>query len=136
MGGLVDLVEIGPFFAVDLDVDEMLVHHPGGLGILEGFMGHDVAPVAGGVADGEQNRFVFPASPLQGFLAPRIPVHGVVGVLLKVRARLVDQGVFVHGRRRAVGREGDQYSRRPCARNTRRARGIAEAHLNLQLRKL
>jgi len=42
-GGLVNLVEIGPFLTVHLDIDEQFVHHLGGGFILEGFMGHDMA---------------------------------------------------------------------------------------------
>ena len=49
MGGLVDLVEVGTLLAVDLDVDEVLVHHVRGVGVLEGLVRHHVAPVAGGI---------------------------------------------------------------------------------------
>ena len=43
----VDLVDVGPFLAVDLDVDEELVHHHGSGGIFEALVRHDMAPVAG-----------------------------------------------------------------------------------------
>ena len=49
--------------------------------ILKGFTFHDVAPVACGVADGEEDRTIFVFRSLQRFLAPRVPVHGVVEVL-------------------------------------------------------
>ena len=54
----VEGVDVGPLLAVDLDVDEVLVHVGGGGRILEGLALHHVAPVAGGVADGEQDRAV------------------------------------------------------------------------------
>jgi hypothetical protein len=54
---------------------------------------HDVAPVAGGVADGEEDRLVFGQRPLERLLAPRIPVDGVVGVLEEVWACLLGQAV-------------------------------------------
>ena len=45
------LIDLGTFLPVDLDADEVLVHQVGNPRLLEGFAGHDVAPVAGGVAD-------------------------------------------------------------------------------------
>ena len=52
----VEGVDVGALLAVDLDVDEVLVHVGGGLGVLEGLALHHVAPVAGRVADREQDR--------------------------------------------------------------------------------
>jgi len=37
--------------------------------------------VAGGVARGEKDEFVFFAGFVEGFLPPRVPVDGVAGVL-------------------------------------------------------
>ena len=54
--GHVDLVDVRPLLAIDLDVDVEPVHHLGDLVVFEALMRHDVAPVAGGVADGEQDR--------------------------------------------------------------------------------
>ena len=51
-GGHVDRVDVGPLLAVDLDGDEAGVDLRGGGGVVERLVGHDVAPVAGGVADG------------------------------------------------------------------------------------
>ena len=48
---LVNGVDVGTFLAVDLDIDEMLVHQPGDGLVLEAFVGHDMAPVTGGIAD-------------------------------------------------------------------------------------
>ena len=57
--GLVDLVEIGPLLAIDLDVDEIGVHRRGDRRILERFVRHHVAPVARRVADRQQDRLSF-----------------------------------------------------------------------------
>ena len=84
----VDAVQVGPLLAVDLDADEALVHLGGRLGVLERLMGHHVAPVAGRVADREQDRLVLGPGPLQGLGAPRVPVDRVVGVLEEVGAGL------------------------------------------------
>jgi len=43
----VDLVDVGPLLAVDLDVDEELVHEARRRLVLERLVGHHVAPVAG-----------------------------------------------------------------------------------------
>ena len=51
VGGLIDLVEVGAFFAIDLDVDEQAVHERGDGRIGEGLVGHHMAPMAGRIAD-------------------------------------------------------------------------------------
>ena len=51
-GGLINLVEIGPFFAIYFDVDEQRVHELGSGLVLEGFVRHDMAPVTGRITDG------------------------------------------------------------------------------------
>ena len=57
LGGLhVDVVDVGPLLAVDLHVHEEVVHHRGHVGVLEALVGHHVAPVAGRVADRQQDR--------------------------------------------------------------------------------
>ncbi len=73
----------------------MAVEHPGDLLVLEGFVGHDVAPVTGGVADGEEDRLVLGSGPGEGGLAPGIPVHGIFRVLEKVGAFFEDQAVEI-----------------------------------------
>ena len=85
----VDGVDVGPFLAIDLDVDEAVVHHRGDGLVLERLVRHHVAPVARRVADGEQDRLVLGARPGERLLAPRVPVDRVVGVLAQVRAGLV-----------------------------------------------
>jgi len=54
-------------FPVHLDGHEVLVEDAGHLGIVEGFAGHDVTPVAGRVTDAEEDGFVLPTGLLQGF---------------------------------------------------------------------
>jgi hypothetical protein len=46
MGGLVNLVDVGSLFPVDLDVDEVTVHQRGGVAVFEAFVRHHMAPVA------------------------------------------------------------------------------------------
>ncbi len=96
MRGLVDLVEVGPFLAVDLDVDEKPVHQLGGRLVLERLVRHHVAPVAGRVADREQHRLVLAARALEGLVAPGVPVHRVGGVLLQVGGGFPGESVLRH----------------------------------------
>jgi len=91
----VDGVQIGPFFAVDLDRYEVLVHEGGHVVVLEDLVFHDVAPVTTRVADGQEDRLVLRAGLGQCGLAPGIPVDGVVGVLLQVQRGLVFEVVAV-----------------------------------------
>ena len=67
----------------------------GDVGILERLALHHVTPVAGGVADRQQQRLVLGAGPGERLLAPRIPVDRVVGVLEQVRAGLVGEAVVL-----------------------------------------
>ena len=71
----------------------MLIHQASDVFVLEGFALHDMAPVAGRVANAEQNWFIFPSCLLQGLLAPRIPIYRVVCVLLQIWTRLIDEPV-------------------------------------------
>ena len=80
----VNAIDIGAFLAIDFDVHKLAIHDRGHLFAFEGFMRHDVAPVAGRIADREKDRFVFAARLGERFLAPRIPVDRVMRVLQKV----------------------------------------------------
>ena len=53
---LIDLVEVGPLLAVDFDIDEQPVHRRRDLRIFEALPRHDMAPMAGRVADRQQDR--------------------------------------------------------------------------------
>ena len=98
----VDRVDVGPLLAVDLDADEVLVHVGRDLGVLERLVLHHVAPVAGRVADRDEQRHVALARLRERPLAPRLPVDRVVLVLQQVRRGLVGE---------AVGHEGGGYPR-------------------------
>ena len=52
-----------------------------------------MAPMAGGVADGQEDRLVFLTRLLKRFLAPRIPVDGVIGVLPQIGRGFVEKPV-------------------------------------------
>jgi hypothetical protein len=98
----VDAVDVRPLLAVHLDVDEVLVHQGGRLGILERLVLHHVAPVARRVAHREQDRPVLRPRALQRLGSPGVPVHRVVPVLQQVRAGLVSEAVG-HGPERFRG---------------------------------
>ena len=89
----IDGVDVRPFLPVHLDVHEAVVHDGGGHFVLEGFPLHDMAPVAGRIADGEENGLVLLPSPGQGFLPPWVPIHRVLGVLKEVGAGFLGQSV-------------------------------------------
>ncbi len=90
--GHVDVVDVRPLLAIDFHVDEQLVHPVGGLGVLEQLVRHHMAPVAGGVADRDEDRTVAPLRFRQRLLAPRAPVDGVVRVLQQIgRGRVVEE---------------------------------------------
>ena len=95
MGNLVDAVEIGAFLAIDLDVDELGVHPRRDVGVFERFVCHHVTPVAGRVADREQDGLVLARRALERFAAPGIPVDRVVGVLQEIGAGSVGELVQV-----------------------------------------
>ena len=91
--GHVDLVEVRPLLAVDLDGDEAAVQVGRGHRVLERLALHDVAPVTGRVADAQEDRPVEQLRPGERVRTPRKPVHGVVRVLEQVRARLACEAV-------------------------------------------
>ncbi len=99
--GHVDRVDIRPLLAIDLDADEALVHQAGDGLVVEALPFHHVAPVAGGVADRQEDRLVLPTRPVEGLGSPGVPVDGVVRVLNQIGGGLEDQAVDVD--RRAVG---------------------------------
>ncbi len=84
----VDRVDVGALLAVDLDRDEVLVHEGGRRVVLERLALHHVAPVAGRVADRQQDRRIALGGQRLRLLAPGEPVDGVVLVLEQVRRGL------------------------------------------------
>lgn len=50
---------------------------------------HHMTPVAGGISDGKKDRFVESTSEFECFRSPRMPIHGIVGMLQQIRALLI-----------------------------------------------
>ncbi len=92
-----DRVDVRPLLAVDLDVDEEVVHERRGVRILERLVCHDVAPMARAVADGDEERLLLRERERERLVAPLVPVHRVLGVLEEVRAGR--SGKAVHARK-------------------------------------
>jgi len=80
-GSHVDLVQIGPLFAIHFDIHKVLVHQGGDLLVLKRLLLHDMAPVAGRIAYTKKDRLTFFPGPRKGLLPPRIPFDRIVGVL-------------------------------------------------------
>jgi hypothetical protein len=89
----VERVDVRALLAVDLDRDELLVHHRRDRGVLEGLALHHVAPVAGRVADRDEDRLVLAACLFERLLVPGLPGHRVPGMLEEVRRGLVGESV-------------------------------------------
>ncbi len=94
-GGHVDLVDVGPLLAIDLDAHEVLVQHLRDLLVHEALALHHVAPVATGIADGEEDQLALLLGLGQRLGAPGIPIDRIVGVQQQVRAGLFGQAVGV-----------------------------------------
>jgi len=59
----VEIINVRALFTVHLDVDKVLIHDFGDVLVVKALASHDVAPVAGRVADGNEDRFVlFPSN--------------------------------------------------------------------------
>jgi hypothetical protein len=86
-GRHVHRVDVGPLLAVDLHGHEAGVHGLRDTVVLERLVRHDVAPVARRVPDRQQDRHVATAGLGERVVAPLPPVHRVLRVLEKVRAR-------------------------------------------------
>src|SRR5438874_199718 len=92
---LVDAIDVRTLLAVDLDVDEVVVEDASRLFVFETFSLENVAPPAGGITHTQMNRLFFGACSFECFIAPRIPIDGIVSVLLQVRTRLGGEAVGV-----------------------------------------
>ena len=91
----VNLVHVRPLLAVHLDADKMFVEKSADPLVLERLAFHHMAPVAGGITDAQENRFVLRARLRKRLIAPREPVHGIVRVLEQIRRFLARQAVCV-----------------------------------------
>ena len=107
----VDGVQIGTLLPVHLDADEVAVEQFRGGRIRERLPLHHVAPVAGGVADAQEDGLVLPRGPPEGLLSPGVPVDRVVDVLEKVGTALTSE---------MVGHAAS-LCRSPAGRDTRRS---------------
>jgi hypothetical protein len=94
-GSHVYLVHIGPFFSINFYIDEQAVHHLGHCLVLKALALHDVTPMAGAVADADEQQSVRVAGQLQRLITPRVPLHRVVGMLQQIGTRLVNEVVGV-----------------------------------------
>ena len=93
--GHVDLVDIRPLFAVDFDGDEVLVQQRRHVFVVEALLFHHVAPMAGGITDGEKYRLVLRLRCGKRSVPPAIPVHRVVRVLQQVGGVFENQPVGI-----------------------------------------
>ena len=91
----VDLIDVRPLLAIDFDVDEQLVHDARGVVVLKTLVRHDVAPVAGRIADREQDRLVGALGFRERLRSPGPPVDRIVLMLQEIRARLPGETIFV-----------------------------------------
>ena len=103
-------VEGGVELAIDLDGDEVLVEQRRRLVVGEALALHHVAPVAGEVADGDEDQPVLGARPRNEIRAPLLPVHGIVRVQPQVRRCGVGKGIgrFVGAERRPRPERGGE----------------------------
>jgi hypothetical protein len=92
-GAHVDLVEVGPLLAIDLDRDEPVVQQPRRRLVLERLAFHHVTPVTGRVADAQEDRPIEQLRPGERVGTPGEPVDRVVGVLEEVGTRLAREAV-------------------------------------------
>jgi sorbitol-specific phosphotransferase system component IIBC len=70
-----------------------MVHDFGGLVVFEALFFHHMAPMASAVANAHPYQFVLSLGLLPSFLAPGLPINGVIGVLLKVKTRFLQQSI-------------------------------------------
>ncbi len=135
----VERVDVGALLAVDLDADELLVHQRRSARVLEGLALHHVAPVAGGVADRDEQRHIALAGARQRGRPPGQPVDGIVGVLAQVGRGLECERVGhrspgLSASARALAAEsGSQWDRRSVSDQ---AAGVTPARESLALAML
>jgi hypothetical protein len=74
-------VHVRALLAIYFHVDKVPIHDRRDIRILERLVRHDVAPVAGGIADTDEKRLVLARGALEGLRAVRIPVNRIAGML-------------------------------------------------------
>ena len=90
---LIGVVDVGSLLAIDLDVDEPLVHQARDVRILERLVGHHMTPVAGGVPHRQVDRLVLFSGSAERVLSPWIPIDRVLGVLPEIRRGFLGQSI-------------------------------------------
>ena len=65
----------------------------GDLRVLEALVLHHMTPVAGGIADREEDRFILGTGLFERDIAPGIPIDGIGGVLEQVGAGFAGQAI-------------------------------------------
>jgi len=99
-GRHVEFIHVRALLPVDLDADDRLVHQLGDLRILKDLPFHHMAPITGGIANGDQNRLIFLPRLGKRFLTPRIPVNRVMRVLEQIRAARINKPICSGMRRK------------------------------------
>ena len=112
------MIDVRTFFPVELDGDEMLFQKLADRLVFKRFPLHHMAPVAGAIANAQQDWFALRFGAGKGFLSPRIPVYRIVLVLEQVgaffRGKAIGMGRCVHSRDRGIfghcgSRQHDQH---------------------------
>ena len=86
---LVAAVDLGPFVPVDLNGDKAVVDDGGDFGVFVALTVHDVAPMAPYCSDVEEYGLILSGGEEEGFVAPGVPVDGLVGGAFEVGAGLL-----------------------------------------------
>jgi len=92
-GSHVDLVQVGTLLPIHLDRNVIPIENRRDGLVLEGLVLHHMAPMAGGVADAEEDQLVLAPCLLKRLFSPRIPIDRIAGVLQQVRASLAGKSV-------------------------------------------
>ena len=91
----VDLINVGAFLTVYLNIDKILVHYTGHFLVLKGFFFHDMAPMARRITDTDQYQFVLLLGVFESLFAPRLPVNRIMGVLEQIRTCFLREGIGI-----------------------------------------
>jgi len=95
--GHINIINVWPFFAINFDIHEVLIHVLCDFRILENQPLHHVAPVAAAVSDRQKNDFIFLLCFFECFRTPGIPVNRVVLMQQQIGAGLFGKTVRKHG---------------------------------------
>ena len=102
----VDLIHIRTLFAVHFHTDEVLIHQLGNIVTLKTLMRHHMTPVAGRIADRNQQWLTRGFGSGEGLFAPWIPIHWVVGMLFEIKAILLGESIWHLARVRSFKENG------------------------------